>query len=101
VICFSTLVQSMDYTAIVPTVYDLAISFNVGGTFSGAVIGLVFASTALGALLHHMLSLGSRPFRHVYIASCAIMPVGPAVYALSALRFYHSLSVDDAKCSCD
>jgi len=87
VICFSTLVQSMDYTAIVPTVYDLAISFNVGGTFSGAVIGLVFASTALGALLHHMLSLGSRPFRHVYIASCAIMPVGPAVYALSALRF--------------
>jgi len=92
VICFSSLVQPMDYTAIVPMVYDLAISFNVGGTFSGAVIGLVFASTALGALIHRMLSLGSRPFRHVFIASCAIMPVGV---------FYHSLSMDDAKCSCD
>lgn len=84
-IILSIFVRCIDFSIVLPTVYDLVKQAGGTASFSGLVIGAFYATAFIGVILLNSSPLSGMSFRRLTLGCLAVLPVSSCLYVSSSL----------------
>lgn len=88
-IVLSIFVRCMDFSIVLPTVYDLVQQAGGSAAFSGSVIGASYTTAFIGVFMLNSAPFSKIYFRHLTLGCLAVLPLSSALYVVSSMSHEH------------